>query len=102
VQPALRAKLEAVHPASKGPFNAPVNGSLQPWQFEEQLARLEAIRPIIATEKRSTARDVAYRAAAQQPRVINGKIGYHADNTLRDWVRLYEAKGAAGLLPAQR
>lgn len=100
--PALRAKLEAVHPALKGPVNAPLNRALQPWQFEEQLARLDAIRSILATEKRSTAREIAYRLSAAQPRVINGKIGYHAENTLRDWVRLYEAKGATGLMPAQR
>lgn len=100
--PALRAKLEAVHPAFKGPFNAPLNRALQPWQFEEQIARLNAIQSILATEKRSTAREIAYRQAAAQPHVINGKIGYNAENTLRDWVRTFEAKGAAGLMPAQR
>lgn len=100
--PALRAKLEAVHPAFNAPVNALFNGTLQPWQLEEQVARLEAIQPILATDKRSTARELAYRDAAAQPRVINGKIRYHAQNTLRDWVRLYETKGAAGLMPAQR
>ena len=100
--PALRAKLEAIHPVLQGPVNAPFNGALQPWQFQDQVARLEAIQPIIATVKRSAARDVAYRKAAAAPRVINGKIVYHAVNTLLGWVRAYEAKGAAGLLPAQR
>lgn len=100
--PALLAKLETVQAGLKAPLNAPSMRPFQPWQFEEQLARLEAIRPILATDKRSTARDVAYRQAAAQPRVIAGAIGYHAENTLRDWVRLYEAKGAAGLMPAQR
>lgn len=100
--PALLAKLEAVQTGLKAPLNAPSSRAFQPWQFEEQLARLEAIRPILATDKRSTARDVAYRQAAAQPRVIAGAVGYHAENTLRDWVRLYEAKGAAGLMPAQR
>lgn len=100
--PALRAKLEAANPDLKAPLNAPVNRAFQPWQFEEQLSRLEVIRPILATDKRSTARDIAYRQAAAQPRVIAGQVGYHAEGTLRDWVRLYEAKGAAGLMPAQR
>lgn len=100
--PALRAKLEAVHPALNTPVKAPLNGALQPWQVEEQLARLDAIRPILATDKGSAMREVAYRQAAAQPRLINGKIAYHAENTLRDWVRAYEAKGAAGLLPAPR
>jgi hypothetical protein len=100
--PALRAKLEAVHPALKGPVNAPFNRALQPWQFAEQIARLNAIRAILATEKRSTAREIAFRQAAAQPHAINGKIGYNSENTLRDWVRTFEAKGAAGLMPAQR
>ncbi|HCZ01184.1 MAG TPA: hypothetical protein DHV56_14485 [Rhodobacter sp.] len=100
--PALLAKLEAVQTGLKAPLNAPSSRTFQPWQFEEQLARLEAIRPILAKDKRSTALDVAYRQVAAQPRVIAGAVGYHAENTLRDWVRLYEAKGAAGLMPAQR
>lgn len=100
--PVLRAKLGAVHPALEGPVNTPVMRALQPWQLQEQMARLEAIQPILATDKRSTARDTAYRQAAGQPRLINGKIGYHAIGTLREWVRAFEAKGAAGLLPVQR
>jgi hypothetical protein len=56
----------------------------------------------LVLDKCSPAREMAFRDAAAQPRVIKGKIGYHAQNTLRDWVRLYEAKGAAGLMPALR
>ena len=48
--------------------------TFQPWQIEKQLARMDDIRPILATEKRSAARDVACRAAAEQPRIINGRI----------------------------
>lgn len=100
--PALRAKLEAVHLVLQCPVSAPFNRALQPWQFQNQVARLKVIQPILSTAKRSGARDEAYQTAAAQLRVVNGKIVYHAVNTLRDWVRAYEAQGAAGLLPTQR
>lgn len=100
--PALRAKLEAVHMTLQGPVNAPVIRALQPWQLQEQMERLEAIQPILATGQRSAARAMAYRAAAAKPHSINNKVVYYSNNTLRDWVRAYEAKGAAGLLPMQR
>lgn len=103
---ALRAKLAVHLPTVDNPLETPVKapfkGSFQPWQFDEQAARLEIIRPILAVEKHSAERAEAFRMETAKPHIVDGAIAYRSETTLREWVSLYEARGQAALMPMHR
>lgn len=99
---ALKAKLGVV----EGPFEAPLqgalNGAVEPWQWEEQADRLRIIEPVLDLPKRSAERGAAFRQIAMELHVIRGVPTKLAENTIRDWVRLHELQGPAGLIHALR
>lgn len=98
----LKAKLGGV----EGPFKAPVqgtlNGRLEPWQWQEQQDRLRIIAPIVGLEKRAPERAEAFRAVAAMRHFIRGEAVFVSEKTLRDWARLHELQGPAGLIPKGR
>lgn len=98
----LKAKLGVV----EGPFEAPLqsafNGKVEPWQWEEQADRLRIIQPVLDLPKRSAERVEAFRRIAGERHVVRGCPTRVAENTIRDWVRVHELKGPAGLIPALR
>ncbi len=90
----------------ESPFEAPIQGALnskvEPWQWEEQADRLRIIAPVIGLEKRAPERAEAFRRIAAERHVVRGVPTRLAEKTIRDWVRLYELQGPAGLIPALR
>ena len=102
--PELRAKLSPV-PAVVAPVEAGVERPVQrveDWQIAEQLARFAIITPALKEERGTRARADALRAAAGRVHDYPGGrmvFGYAA---LHGWMRAYEARGLAGLIPAVR
>lgn len=80
----------------------PVKSPFQDWQLEKQRDRLEVIKPILLTKKLSKERTAAIRLAATQPHIILGKKTTVSEPTLNWWLKIYETKGPAGLLPKAR
>ena len=63
---------------------------------------MRIIAPILATPKRTPERAAAYRAVAGEMHLIRGVRAPISENRLRDWVRICETQGPAGLMPAAR
>ncbi len=98
----LKAKLGVFEGPFKAPFEGTLNGAVEAWQWEEQADRLRIIAPVLDLEKRSTERASTFRAIAAEAHMIRGVPTRLAETTIRDWVRLHELHGPAGLIPALR
>lgn len=63
---------------------------------------MRIIAPMLGLEKRAAERTEAFRAVAAMRHFIRGVPTIVSEKTLRDWVRLHEVHGPAGLIPKQR
>jgi hypothetical protein len=98
----LKAKLGVFESPFEAPLQGALNGKVEPWQWEEQADRLRIIQPVLSLPKRSAERVEAFRRIAAERHFIRGCPTRLAENTIRDWVRLHELQGPAGLIPALR
>lgn len=99
---ALKAKLGVFEGPFEPALQSDLNAGIEPWQWEEQADRLRIIAPLLALEKGSAERAGTFRQIAAQVHLVRGVPTRLAETTLRDWVRLHERQGPAGLLPKQR
>jgi len=98
----LKAKLGIFESPFEAPIEGTLNGRLEPWQWDEQQDRLRIIAPMLLHAKGAPERAAAFRAVASMRHFIRGVPTRLAENTIRDWVRLHEVQGPAGLIPAVR
>lgn len=96
----LKAKLGVFESPFEAPIQGELNGKVEPLQWAEQADRLRIIRPVLDLPKRSAERVEAFRRIAAERNVVRGCPTRLADTTIRDWVRLHELQGPAGLIPA--
>jgi hypothetical protein len=100
--PALRDRLDALLPVIQSPVQMAVKGRVEDWQFEEQMARLGIIKPILEAPRGTAERAERFRTVAAALQAIRSQIVQVPESTLREWVNAFEESGLLGLLPEQR
>ncbi len=101
-EPELKAKLGIFESPFEAPIQGALNGTVEPWQWDEQRDRLRIIAPMLGLSKRAPERAAVFRAVAAMRHFIRGIPTILAENTIRDWVRIHETQGPAGLIPPRR